>query len=551
MPHNPLSGIRLWLSGSVPDGASSDLRERIERCTRLLAENAFSLNATLLHGFHPSLTPTLLAAARAYHEQSGARAPLHLFVAPYRGITAGSTYEDIPFQEIREVATLHEIPPGPSPEATLDRLRNSLASHADAFLALGGKWWQTNQARAGVPREFELAASRGLPAFLLAGLSGATAGYLNEYPEILRSLRNGLSPAANRQLSETTDIPGLLAGIFAQLALLPFRRREPGEDEPFRILCLDGGGVRGAFTAALLAQWEASLPGVRIVDHFDLIAGTSTGGILAIGLGLGLPAQNLLAFYRDHAAAIFPVTSLSQKVWRNLRQLVTAKFGVEELERQLALAYESLGATTLADSHTRLLIPSYNLTANAVTLYRTPLDAKQGAPRSVAVARATSAAPTYFPAAVVDDRVAPHEAVDGGVWANCPALAAIAEAVGPLRIPLRRIQLLSLGTAGFSPVIDPPADAGVSGWAGSAANLFLQSQMQATLHHAAQLLGPDAFLRIDDPQPTVEDLDDPQKLPYLISRGQQCADSHRDLVQRRFLNGHRVRSWRDAPGAEQ
>ncbi|MFN9263534.1 MAG: hypothetical protein ACK6DY_08600 [Acidobacteriota bacterium] len=117
MPHNPLSGIRLWLSGSVPDGASSDLRERIERCTRLLAEKAFSLNATLLHGFHPSLTPTLLAAARAYHKQSGARAPLHLFVAPYRGITAGSTYEDIPFQEIREVATLHEIPPGPSPGA--------------------------------------------------------------------------------------------------------------------------------------------------------------------------------------------------------------------------------------------------------------------------------------------------------------------------------------------------------------------------------------------------------------------------------------------------
>ncbi|MFN9456018.1 MAG: hypothetical protein ACK6D7_01365, partial [Acidobacteriota bacterium] len=63
MPHNPLSGIRLWLSGSVPDGASSDLRERIERCTRLLAEKAFSLNATLLHGFHPSLTPPLLAAA--------------------------------------------------------------------------------------------------------------------------------------------------------------------------------------------------------------------------------------------------------------------------------------------------------------------------------------------------------------------------------------------------------------------------------------------------------------------------------------------------------
>lgn len=549
MAHNPLSGVRLWLSGSVPNDASAELRERIETFTQLLAEKAFSQNSILLHGFHPTLTPTLLAAARRYHEQTGRRAPLHLVVAADRRDADSPSYAGIPILEIQKVATLEEVPSATSREATLDRLRRRLASRADAFLAFGGNWWQTNQANAGVPREFELAASRGLPAFLLAGLGGATAGYLNEYPEMLRSLRNGLTADANRQLIEKTDMGGLLAGIFAQLALLPFRRREPGDDEPFRILCLDGGGVRGAFTAALLAEWEASL-GVRIVDHFDLIAGTSTGGILAIGLGLGLPARELLAFYRDHASAIFPVTSLSEKVWRGLRQLVTTRFDVAELERQLGLAYNSLSETTLADAETRLLIPSYNLTANTVTLYRTPLDPNLGAPRSVAVARATSAAPTYFPAAVVDDPVAPHEAVDGGVWANCPAMAAIAEAVGPLRIPLSRIQLLSLGTAGFFPVIDPDPAAGVSGWALQAPNLFLQSQVQGTLHHAERLLGPDAFVRIDDPQPTVSDLDAPQKLPYLISRGQHCADSHRELVRRRFLNGQRVRSWRGGPLAE-
>ncbi len=75
----------------------------------------------------------------------------------------------------------------------------------------------------------------------------------------------------------------------------------PTEPKRFRILSLDGGGIKGAFTAAVLAEWEKRT-GRIIVDHFDLIAGTSTGGIIALGLGLGLPAETVTPT-RNHLGA--------------------------------------------------------------------------------------------------------------------------------------------------------------------------------------------------------------------------------------------------------
>ncbi len=546
MPNSPLSGVRIWLSGSVPEQSTPEERQRLEEFTRQLAEQAFLRDATLLHGFHPSLTPTLLDAAKKFRNSTNRRAPLHLLVASHYRDKQNGTYLGRTLEDIRGYAELDEIPASPSPAASLDRLRDALAARADAMVAVGGKWWTINRSHAGIPREFDLAVTRGIPSFILGGLGGAASGYIEDHEEILLNLRNGLDRQTNLGLAREMDIPAAVGRILSQLALLPLARRETKDGERFRILCLDGGGVRGAFTAAILAQWEHRLKR-RIVDHFDLIAGTSTGGILAIGLGLGIPAKEMLNFYKNHAREIFPVTSLSEKVWHNLRRLVTSKFGVQELEEQLALAYDVERKTTLADSKTRLLITSYNLTANTVALYRTPHYPNvqpNDAPLSVSVGRATSAAPTYFPAGIVDDLIAPHEAVDGGVWANCPAMAALSEAVGVLKIPLDRIDMLNLGTAGFAPILDPPSNSGLSGWALKAADLFLKSQGQATLHYARQLLGDGHFLRVDDPERTVEDLDNPDKLEYLIGRGQQRANDELDAVRDRFLNGNHVRPWR-------
>ena len=77
----------------------------------------------------------------------------------------------------------------------------------------------------------------------------------------------------------------------------------------FRILSLDGGGVRGAYSAGVLAEIQKSIEG-KVIDYFDLITGTSTGGILAIGLGLGLSPTDLVNFYQTKGTEIFPVTGV-------------------------------------------------------------------------------------------------------------------------------------------------------------------------------------------------------------------------------------------------
>ena len=77
------------------------------------------------------------------------------------------------------------------------------------------------------------------------------------------------------------------------------------EGSPFQILALDGGGMKGVFSAALLAAIEEDCQ-TSITDHFDLIAGTSTGGIIALGLGLGYSAKEILNFYITEGPHIFP-----------------------------------------------------------------------------------------------------------------------------------------------------------------------------------------------------------------------------------------------------
>ena len=159
------------------------------------------------------------------------------------------------------------------------------------------------------------------------------------------------------------------------------------------------------------------------------------------------------------------------------------------------------------------------------------------------VARATSAAPSYFKVATVDDPATPHEAVDGGVWANCPALAALCEAVNILNIPLDRIELLSVGTTGAPSLVGiPKLLTGLLGWAKRAPDLLMKAQMQATLSHVTQLLG-DRFHRVDDAAQT-DGLDDVRAVPMLISKGADAAELKYPMVSSRFINGVKAAPWR-------
>lgn len=541
-----VSGIRIWLSGSIPNEANAEETARLKDFAKTLARSVFRDGAHLLHGFHPPLTPTLLEAAQEYRDTSNRRAPLSLFVSAFYRERATGGYGGRSVDDLERDCELQQIPQAPTRERSLDELRNALASQADVLVAIGGRWWEKDRSQAGVSGEFLLALDRGIPSFLLGGLGGATSGYLEHHPEILRNLHNGLDAKTNEELAASADISNLTQTLLDQIARLPLGRRETGSGQRFRILCLDGGGIRGAFTAAALARWE-EMSNLAVADHFDLIAGTSTGGILAIALGLGLSAGDIVRFYKKQGPAIFPLTGILDRLWRGIANIVRAKFDASDLEKQLSFAYDRGGrVATLADSQRRLLITSYDLIGNALRLYRTnhhPAVKGHDHLRAVVVARATSAAPTYFKPEPVDDPIAPQEAVDGGVWANCPALAALGEAVGVLKIPLNRIDMLSVGTAGMLTFVADPSAQGLVGWGPKAPDLFMNSQMDATLCYIEQLLG-ERFLRVDDHRPRVQTMDNPDDLDFLIGRGAKVGEDVAQHVLSRFVNGVGAAPWR-------
>jgi len=126
----------------------------------------------------------------------------------------------------------------------------------------------------------------------------------------------------------------------------------------FQVLSLDGGGLRGIFAAALLAGLEEDI-GQSVVDLFDLVVGTSTGGIIALGLGAGLTPREILEFYVSEKDRIFP----NRFGWRALRQVFAAKYRPGRLEAALQHIFEE---TLFGESRVPLVIPAYNLGENDV-----------------------------------------------------------------------------------------------------------------------------------------------------------------------------------------
>src|SRR5262245_32275966 len=116
-----------------------------------------------------------------------------------------------------------------------------------------------------------------------------------------------------------------------------------------RILSIDGGGIRGVFPASLLAEVEESI-GASVANYFDLIVGTSTGGIIALGLGLGLSAAEVLRFYQEHGPTIF----CGNRLLRLIRHIGLSKYSSGPLRNALQAAF---GDRRLGESRNRLVIP--------------------------------------------------------------------------------------------------------------------------------------------------------------------------------------------------
>ncbi len=193
----------------------------------------------------------------------------------------------------------------------------------------------------------------------------------------------------------------------------------------FKVLSIDGGGIKGLYSSTILEHLEKRY-GEPCSDFFDLICGTSTGGLIALALSLKIPAAEISKIYSEHGKEIFPVQNrflgiIRQTVWQG-------KYKEDSLKRVLS---DLFGDKVLGESNNLLCIPTYSITDARPWIFK--FDHKEGGlsrdnnAKYVDVALATSAAPTYFPLSEIADYDY-KQFIDGGVWANNPALVGFIEA---------------------------------------------------------------------------------------------------------------------------
>jgi hypothetical protein len=263
--------------------------------------------------------------------------------------------------------------------------------------------------------------------------------------------------------------------------------------ERFQILSLDGGGLKGLFTACFLAEWEQQA-GRPVSSSFDLIAGTSTGGIIALALGAGIPATQIVDFYLEHGPSIFPVEAFEGIGLA--RQAIGSRYRPEPLENVLDVYF---GSRLLGESSTRLVIPAYHA-EQGIYIFKTAhhprllVDCNE---RMAVVARATGAAPTYLPPLELDTGL---RLIDGGMWANNPVQIAVNEALGYLAVPQGRIAALRIGTTSeVLSATDYPRDPGGMGFKQVSlfVNLMMRGQSQGASGGVRHILGSERFIEVD------------------------------------------------------
>jgi patatin-like phospholipase/acyl hydrolase len=297
-----------------------------------------------------------------------------------------------------------------------------------------------------------------------------------------------------------------------------------------RVLSIDGGGIKGVFAASFLAEIEESL-GEPLVDYFDLIAGTSTGGIIALGLGMGLTAKEILAFYETHGPDIFRASPIKVMRW-----LWSAKYKKSTLENALV---EVFGERLLGESKTRLMIPSLDLETGAVHVFKTAHHdrfVRDYHQRVVDVALSTAAAPTYFPTHTLEAGV---PLVDGGMWANNPMGPAAVEAIGLLEWEKGSVRLLSVGCT------ESPLDTydrssrglGLNYWAQRLMSVIMAGQSSASLGTAQLLLGSENVHRVSPKvSPNRYKLDGVEGIQSLRGLGSSQARIEFQKVKNMFLD---------------
>ena len=278
----------------------------------------------------------------------------------------------------------------------------------------------------------------------------------------------------------------------------------------FSILAVDGGGTRGIYAAQILARAEETL-GRRVKDIFDLLAGTSTGSIIAGAAAVGIPMREVAGLFEKESPLIFGKARFLSRVSMFFR----SKYSRGSLEKVLQ---EYLPQTILREVSTPLMITSADIATGGVHVFKSRYLQDLGEPyerdgnvllRDAILA--SCAAPTYFD----PKAVGPYLLADGGLWANNPSIIALTEAVSKFRKGVEDVRILSIGTGHTTTMYTKRSSWGLlTGWGGNklvSYTLGLQSQASTNM---AKLILNDRYLRLD-PEIDTWELDDIKHLPNL------------------------------------
>ena len=206
-------------------------------------------------------------------------------------------------------------------------------------------------------------------------------------------------------------------------------------EKTFKILSIDGGGIKGLYSARILEEFEKKF-NCKTSDHFDMICGTSTGGLISLALTSKISAEDICQFYETNGKTIFPKHKVFKlpflgKINKGvLKQIASGgKYSNNGLKDSLQKIF---GDKKIKDANNLLCIPSYSITEAKPKVFK--FDHFEGKmsrdndARMVDIALATSAAPTYLPMAELPF-FNNEQFIDGGVWANNPTLVGLLEAL--------------------------------------------------------------------------------------------------------------------------
>jgi patatin-like phospholipase/acyl hydrolase len=292
----------------------------------------------------------------------------------------------------------------------------------------------------------------------------------------------------------------------------------------YRILSIDGGGIKGVFALQVLKMIEEEL-GRDILKKIDCFSGTSTGALIVSGMAMGYEPKDLLRFYKFFASRVFPKR-------KELEDLGKAKYGNEKLKRILSRVFPE--NPTLSDLSRHIVIPACKLSSEAEGCWYPEVydnfDREKSKEYSlIDVALRSSAAPIYFPSY--------QKYIDGGVFALNPSLLAFSRAIDPKGGGIQQsdVRILSLGN-GINPAkIEEEIDWDEKRWMqpyGRVAlhPLFsLMTDMGAFMpeYPLTQILG-DKFCRINGPLPVPVEMDDLTKVGLLIKSAKDFRSNNQE-----------------------